>query len=142
MISDMSHSQPPGNSRYESEQVFDYFDNNSDSRRAASRKCRKKNNAISSTDSLMNHIYELPTNKNCYSKITIKPDVVLTTRKIGDQWFLTRAGTIVKMVHATKVENSYIIYGFSVMSKKDFFSKATKIKSFEYISIIFQLHQY
>lgn len=70
--------------------------------------------------------YELSTNKNCYSKITVKPDVVLSSRKIGDQWFITHSGDIVKMMHATKVENSYGIYGFSVISKSDYFSKPIK----------------
>lgn len=67
--------------------------------------------------------YELPTKKNCYGKITIKPGVVLSSRKIGDQWFLTRSRDIVKMSYATKIGNSYKVFGLSVMSKDAFFSK-------------------
>lgn len=67
--------------------------------------------------------YELSSNKNCYSKITVKPDVVLSSRKIGDQWFLTYTGDIVQMKFATKVDKSYKVGGFSVMSKSSFFMK-------------------
>lgn len=70
--------------------------------------------------------YELKTKKGCYSQITIKPDVVLSSRKLGDQWFLTRSGDIVKMIFATKVENSYKVCGLTVMSKSEFFSKPIK----------------
>lgn len=70
--------------------------------------------------------YELPSNKNCFSKITIKPDVVLTSRKIGDQWFITHTGDIVKMMYATKVENSFKVCGFSLMSMGLFFKKPIK----------------
>lgn len=67
--------------------------------------------------------YELPSNKTFFSKITIKPDVILTSRKIGDQWFLTHTGDIVKMAYATKVENSYKVCGFSLKSRDPFFTK-------------------
>lgn len=70
--------------------------------------------------------YELRTEKDCYSQINIKPGVVLSSRKFGDQWFLTRSGDVVKMIFATKVENSYKVYGLTVLSKSDFFSKPIK----------------
>lgn len=65
--------------------------------------------------------YELPLDKNCYSKITIKPDVILSSRKIGDQWFLSTSGDIVKMKHAIKVGSSYKICGSSLINKGPFF---------------------
>lgn len=73
--------------------------------------------------------YELPDNEHCYSKITIKPGVVLTSRKMGDQWFLTRSGDIIKMIYAKKVENSYKICGLTVKAKSEFFSKPIKSTS-------------
>lgn len=67
------------------------------------------------------YVHELISEKNCYSKITIKPDVFLSSRKVGDQWFLTHSGEIVKMTHATKVGNSCKIFGFSLISIGPFF---------------------
>lgn len=67
--------------------------------------------------------YELSANANCYSKITIAPDVVLSRKNVGDQWFLTRTGIIVKMVHAQRVQNSFVIWGFSMNSTMNFFSR-------------------
>lgn len=61
--------------------------------------------------------------KNCFSKITIKADVVLSSRKIGDQWFLTRSGDIVKMKYATKASESYKIIGQPLVQMGPFFLK-------------------
>lgn len=66
--------------------------------------------------------YEL-SQKNCFSKITIKPNIFLSSRKIGDKWFLTQSGDIVGMKYATKIANSYKICGFSLIQKSPFFMK-------------------
>lgn len=67
--------------------------------------------------------YELPSEKNCFRKITIKPGVTLSNRKIGDRWFLTRSNEIVEFKHALKVGDSYKICGFPLISKEIFFEK-------------------
>lgn len=66
--------------------------------------------------------YELSSKKNCFTKITIKPDVFLSSRKLGDQWFLTSDGDIVKMIYATKMGNSYKVCGNHLITKGPFFS--------------------
>lgn len=66
---------------------------------------------------------EYEVEKNYFSKITIKSDVMLSSRKIGDQWFLTRSGDIVKMKHIIKVSDSYKICGQSLLQKGPFFMK-------------------
>lgn len=72
--------------------------------------------------------YELPTanqhnmnNIKEYNHINIGPGVFLSSRKQGDQWFLTRSGDVVKMQHAIKIQNTYKIRGFSLVSKEPFF---------------------
>lgn len=72
--------------------------------------------------------YELPTadqhnrnNVKVYNHINIGPGIFLSSRKQGDQWFLTRTGDVVKMKHAIKIQNTYRILGFSLVHKSPFF---------------------
>lgn len=74
--------------------------------------------------------HELPVaqqhNKNNikkYCEIKIGPGILLSSRKKGDQWFLTRSGEIMKMNHVIKVQNTYKICGFSIIRKGPFFQK-------------------
>lgn len=62
-----------------------------------------------------------------YKKCFIKPDVMLSANKYGDQWFQTRSNEIVKMKCAIKCGNDFKIVGNQLKSKIDFFS--TPIKS-------------
>lgn len=81
--------------------------------------------------------YEMPCeDNNCkmFSKIFIKPDVFLSCRKKGDQWFLTRIGEIVKMKYATEINNTFKICGNSLIRKGAFFTKpltSTKLNIYQ-----------
>lgn len=58
----------------------------------------------------------------------------MTNRKIGDKFFLTHSGDIVKMEYVTKVDNLYKICGFSLLNKSPFFIKplnSTKLSIFK-----------
>lgn len=46
--------------------------------------------------------YELSSNKNFFNNFFIKPDVILTSRKMGDQWFLSHTDDIVKVILCNK----------------------------------------
>lgn len=61
-------------------------------------------------------------NYEMYSKINIMPDIFLSNRKFGDQWFLTTSD-VVKMSHAVRFENTFQICGHSLIDKRDFFTK-------------------
>lgn len=65
--------------------------------------------------------FNLAEEKDSYSKITLKGNVILSTRKIGDQWFLTHCGSIVKMRSATKISGEFKISGHSLRNICDFF---------------------
>lgn len=55
--------------------------------------------------------------------IRIKPDVLLSTRKIGDSWFITRKNEIVQMKYATRNNDLFFIFGTEFEHKEDFFKK-------------------
>lgn len=61
-------------------------------------------------------------NQTVYNKINISSDVLLSSRKVGDQWFLTKSGNIVKFRYAIRSESSLKILGNRVMNKTNFFS--------------------
>lgn len=71
--------------------------------------------------------YELPCendNYKLFSKIHLKPDIVLSSRKFGDQWFLTCCGDVVKMIHAVQIDkNKYKIVGYPLLDKSNFFTQ-------------------
>lgn len=58
-----------------------------------------------------------------YHKIIIKPNVMLSNRKLGDQWFLTRRGDIVQFKYAIAKGSSFQICGARVQFKEAFFSE-------------------
>lgn len=68
-----------------------------------------------------------------YSKIQITPDVMITSRKFADSWFLTKLDDIVKMEYVIKRGDKNIIFGMSVVNKSEFFVNpitSTKSKIF------------
>lgn len=68
-----------------------------------------------------------------YSKIQISPDVVLSSRRFGDSWFLTKSDEIVKMEFITKENSKFEIMGRVVEEKDNFFQNpisSTKLKIF------------
>lgn len=67
--------------------------------------------------------YQLPFEQQNYSRITLKDNVVLTSRKVGDQWFMTHSGSVVKMKHATEINGVFSVYGYPLLQKKSFFTK-------------------
>lgn len=76
-------------------------------------------------------------NKNEFSgtfdKIRITPNVVLSSRKIGDSHFLTTNDEIVKMKFAKKENNKYQVFGERLLHKESFFSNpidSSKLKIF------------
>lgn len=76
--------------------------------------------------------YELPLEKKKYFRITLKGNVILSSKKLGDQWFMTQSGSIVKMKCATEVNGIFKVIGQPLIDKRDFF--INPIKS-SYLSI-------
>lgn len=58
-----------------------------------------------------------------YNKINLRPNVSLSSRKEGDQYFLTKSGDIVKMKHAIRTEIGFEIVGNRLTNKSPFFEK-------------------
>lgn len=59
----------------------------------------------------------------CYKFIQITPNVCLSSRKIGDSWFITLKKEMVQMKYATQIGSSFFICGNELEQKTDFFSK-------------------
>lgn len=57
-----------------------------------------------------------------YNKILVKPNVMLSNRKHGDKWFLTRTGDIVKFNYAIEKGKSFQICGSRIKNKEAFFT--------------------
>lgn len=57
-----------------------------------------------------------------YKYIRLTPNVFLSTRKIGDKWFLTHQNEIVRMEYSFFRNDKFIIYGFKVKQTNDFFT--------------------
>lgn len=55
--------------------------------------------------------------------IKITPNVFLSSKKIGDRWFITKSGDIVAMEYATIKNHEYVIFGKAIADKSDFFTK-------------------
>lgn len=67
--------------------------------------------------------YPLKSDNRKFIKITLQGQVFLSSKKPGDQWFLTRSDAIVKFVHATEVNGVISLCGHALMQKYDFFKK-------------------
>lgn len=65
-----------------------------------------------------------------YDKIELKPDIMLSNRRIGDCWFLAKTNDtefqIVKMEFATKDRDSYKIWGSQLKELKTYFNYPLK----------------
>lgn len=59
---------------------------------------------------------------NKFRFIQITPNVFLSTRKIGDSWFITLDKKIIQMKYAFVKRNSYYICGNELKNKTDFFT--------------------
>lgn len=58
-----------------------------------------------------------------YRSIRIKPNVLISTKKMGDSWFITKKNEVVQMKYATKKKDSFFIFGNELAQKEDFFKK-------------------
>lgn len=58
-----------------------------------------------------------------YKFIQVTPNVFLSTRKLGDSWFITYKKEIVQMKYATQIGGSFFICGNELNEKSDFFLK-------------------
>lgn len=72
--------------------------------------------------------YEFKVNGNTvYKHIRLTPNVFLSTRRIGDKWFLVNlsdsANGIVRMEYCFFQNDKFIIYGFELKQKNDFFNQ-------------------
>lgn len=77
-----------------------------------------------------------------YRHIEISPDIVLSNKTIGDCWFLTHSGHIVKMIHAMKIENVFKVCGTRILQKQLFFKDpiAFSVNStFSVLMVIFRM---
>lgn len=74
---------------------------------------------------------ELPfkSNTNMFKKINITRDIFLSN-KTKNQWFLTHCGAIVKMNHAVKIGEKYMIRGFTLLQKCSYFNKPLNSSKF------------
>lgn len=71
------------------------------------------------------YMFQIPTdpNVNRYRQIMFKPNVVLSSRKFGDKFFLTHDNEMVELDHVIRHNNSFRIFGFSLKNKGDFYSQ-------------------
>lgn len=53
-------------------------------------------------------------NCSCFKYIKIAPNVILSSKTIGDKWFLTKSGKIVAMEYATIKNHQYLIKGKAI----------------------------
>lgn len=60
---------------------------------------------------------------NRFSKITVRPNLILSNRKFGDKWFLTEDEDIVKMKYVIKTDEKIQVCGIKIKQKGPFFSK-------------------
>lgn len=67
--------------------------------------------------------YPMREAKQNHEKITLKGEIVFSSRKLGDQWFLTHSGLIVKFTHATQIDGVYSLYGYSLLQTDSFFTR-------------------
>lgn len=58
-----------------------------------------------------------------YKKISVKPNVVLNSRKFGDNFFLNHHNDIVEFDHAIRHNSTFLIYGSSLKNKGNFFTQ-------------------
>lgn len=68
--------------------------------------------------------YKLQSNTDSltvFKDIIVRPNVLLSTRKIGDRWFMTNNKQIVEMQYAFVQNEEYFICGTSIIDKNDFF---------------------
>lgn len=81
---------------------------------------------LTSTDQfkiiVKNRIFQRNNSFVAFTDITIRPNVLLCTRKFGDKWFLTKDNVLVKMEYAIFVNDEYKIRGKPIQDKKDFFT--------------------
>lgn len=63
-----------------------------------------------------------------YKHIQITPNVFLTTRKVGDSWFITFKKEIVQMKYALHKGDSFFICGNELNEKSNFFIKPFQSK--------------
>lgn len=59
---------------------------------------------------------------NKFNDIVIRPNVLLSNRKFGDKWFLTRENQIVEMKYVFRMNDEFIIRGEPIKEKSDFFT--------------------
>lgn len=57
-----------------------------------------------------------------FKDIFVRPNVLLSNRKSGDQWFLTNKNQIVEMQYAFIRNGEYYICGIPIVDKTDFFT--------------------
>lgn len=70
-------------------------------------------------------MYNFPQDSSliAFKDIIIRPNVLLTNRKLGDRWFLTKEKQIVEMQYAFKQNDELYICGIPIMDKTDFFTQ-------------------
>lgn len=61
-----------------------------------------------------------------YNYICIKQSVIISNRKQGDKWFLSKTDEIVEFKHACEINNSAILRGSPLTNKNDFFYRPFK----------------
>lgn len=83
-------------------------------------------NFLTSTDQfkiiVKNRVFQRNNSFVAFTDITIRPNVLLSSRKFGDKWFLTKNNVLVKMKYAIIVNGEYKIRGNSIQNKTDFFT--------------------
>lgn len=67
--------------------------------------------------------YPLRAEEQKYEKITLKGQIVFSCRRLGDQWFATNSGSIVKFVHATHCNGVFSLCGYTLLQKDAFFTE-------------------
>lgn len=62
------------------------------------------------------------TNNMNYQEISLGKDSLLSCRKIGDKWFLTKEGDVIEFNFATKKNEKYFLNGSRIRNLRNFFT--------------------
>lgn len=70
--------------------------------------------------SIMELKYPLLNDKTKFQTVCFK-DFCISSRKIGDQWFMSETKSLIMFKYAKKIKEKTILYGYEIMEKEDFF---------------------
>lgn len=69
-------------------------------------------------------LLQFPIGEQKFEKITLKGQIVFSCRRLGDQWFATNSGAIVRFAHATHDDDGvFRLWGYTLLQRGSFFTE-------------------